>query len=59
MALPRAFALIQTEDQWLRVLHDNTALEAGVVQLAAIEETAIDAPATDVAPATGLAFDSQ
>jgi phage tail-like protein len=33
MPAPRPFALIRTQDQWLRVSHENTALEGEVVQL--------------------------
>lgn len=57
MPLPRAFALMQTEDQWLRAFHDNTALDAGVIQLAFVDETALQSGGTPPAPAAGLAFD--
>ncbi|HJQ69625.1 MAG TPA: phage tail protein [Blastocatellia bacterium] len=33
MPAPRAFALIRTQDQWLRVSHNKTALQGEVVQL--------------------------
>jgi phage tail-like protein len=58
MGFPRAFGAIQTEDQWLRCSHENTALEQGVVQLAFVDDTA--APSQGSAPpaAAGLAFDS-
>ncbi len=57
MPLPRPFALMQTEDQWLRAFHDNTALEAGVVQLAFVDETAVTVGGEPPAVAAGLAFD--
>jgi phage tail-like protein len=57
MPLPRPFALIQTEDQWLRASHENTALEAGVVQLAFEDEPAAMPAGGSTAPGAGLAFD--
>jgi phage tail-like protein len=57
MPLPRPFALIQTEDQWLRASHENTALEAGVVQLAFEDEPAVMPAGGSTAPGAGLAFD--
>jgi phage tail-like protein len=57
--LPRAFALMQTEDQWMRAYHDNTALDAGVIQLAAVDETSVGVSPSVPAPAAGLAFDPQ
>lgn len=59
MPLPRPFALIQTEDQWLRAFHENTALEAGIVQLAFVDDTALNVRGDPPLPAAGLAFDPQ
>ena len=65
MPLPRPFALMQTADQWLRAFHENTALEAGIVQLAFVDDTALnvrgDPPLRDVFKKLGaeLAFDPQ
>jgi phage tail-like protein len=58
MPLPRPFALIQTEDQWLRASHENTALEAGVVHLAFPEEPAPAPASGSEKPWAGLAFDA-
>jgi phage tail-like protein len=58
MARPSPFALIQTDDQWLRCSHIRTALLNGSVQLAWEEEPQLP-PAEGEAPtAAGLAFDS-
>ena len=57
MPLPRAFALMQTDDQWLRAFHERTALENGVIQLALLqEETALQGTEMK-GPAVGLGFD--
>ncbi len=56
--MPRAFALIRTNDQWRRAAHANTALDGEVVSLAwSHEETA---SGSDIVPpfGAGLAFDS-
>ena len=58
MPAPRPFALIRTQDQWLRASHDQTALEGEVVQLYWTDETAKsneDKPYLE--PGAGLAFD--
>jgi len=57
MPLPRPFALIQTEDQWLRASHLNTALDDGVVGLAWIADKAAASAGGPVPAAAGLAFD--
>lgn len=57
MPVPRPFALMQTEDQWLRAFHEHTALEAGVLQLAFVDETAVTVGGEPPAVAAGLAFD--
>jgi phage tail-like protein len=59
MPVPRKFALIRTNDQWLRVSHTNTALEGEVVQLYWLD----DKPGGNADPGPlrepgGLAFDS-
>ena len=59
MPLPRPFALMQAEDQWLRASHKDTALVAGVVQLAFIDDTSAAAAGSSPPPAAGLAFDPQ
>jgi phage tail-like protein len=53
----RPFALIRTQDQWLRVSHSNTTLEGEVVRLYWRDEqtNGDDQPFTE--PAAGLAFD--
>lgn len=60
MPAPRPFALIRTNDQWLRASHDLTALQGEVVQLFWRDQKA--ERADDVEPLTGrgagLAFDS-
>jgi phage tail-like protein len=59
MPAPRPFALIRTEDQWLRASHDRTALEGEVVQLYWREEKAesVDADEPFSERGAGLAFD--
>ena len=46
MPLPRPFALIQTEDQWLRASHLNTALDNGILELAWTRDQAGESAAT-------------
>lgn len=60
MPAPRPFALIRTQDQWLRASHENTALQGEVVQLFWHEEAAHhnDKPDPFAIPGAGLAFDS-
>jgi phage tail-like protein len=58
MPLPRPFTMIQGEDEWLRASHDGTDLEAGVVQLAAVNEPPEALAGGAAVPAAGLAFDS-
>lgn len=60
MPEPRPFALVRTQDQWLRASHENTALQGEVVQLywdpiAAQED---EKPDPFSIPGAGLAFDS-
>lgn len=57
MPAPRPFALIRTQDQWLRVSHDHTALEGEVVRLYWHDEetTGDDKPFAEIG--AGLAFD--
>jgi phage tail-like protein len=57
MSLPRDFALIQTEDQWLRSSHENTAIEAGVLQLASEPEQVATPAGGPSRPVGGLGFD--
>ena len=59
MPIPRPFALMQTEDQWLRAFHKNTSIQAGVVQLAFVEDTALNVAGDPPPLAAGLAFDPQ
>jgi phage tail-like protein len=59
MELLRPYALMQTEDQWLRGSHRGTALEAGILQLAFVDDTVLTVPGPDPGPAAGLAFDPQ
>ena len=60
MPAPRPFALIRTQDQWLRASHENTALQGEVVQLFWHDEAAQDSDKPDPfsIPGAGLAFDS-
>jgi phage tail-like protein len=57
--VPRPFALMQTEDQWLRAFHKDTAIEAGVVQLAFVDDVALKVESDHRLLAAGLAFDPQ
>ncbi|HEV7474753.1 MAG TPA: phage tail protein [Pyrinomonadaceae bacterium] len=57
MPAPRPFALIRTEDQWLRVSHDHTALEGEVVRLYWREEENTSDEAAVYEVGAGLAFD--
>lgn len=57
MPLPRPFALVQTEDQWLRCAHQDTALIGSVVELA-FETPSSPVAAGPVPTPAGLAFDS-
>ncbi|MEQ1545830.1 phage tail protein [Methyloglobulus sp.] len=59
MSVPRPFALMQTEDQWLRAFHEDTAIEAGVVQLAIVKDTVPNVECPQQQNAAGLAFDQQ
>jgi phage tail-like protein len=56
--MQRPFVTIATEDQWLRCAHEGTALEEGVLSLAAIDD---DQPGQEPVEtqqvAAGLAFD--
>jgi phage tail-like protein len=53
----RPFALIRTNDQWLRVSHDNTALEGEVVRLFWHDEEKPDEGEAFAETGKGLAFD--
>jgi phage tail-like protein len=58
MPVPRPFALIRTNDQWLRASHDGTALEGEVVRLFWRDEEkpgAAEGPFNETG--AGLAFD--
>lgn len=57
MPAPRPFALIRTQDQWLRVSHDHTALEGEVVRLYWRDETAAGEDTVFSEIGAGLAFD--
>lgn len=59
MPVPRPFALMQTEDQWLRAFHEHTAIEAGVVKLTFVDDTALNVEGDPPPLAAGLAFDPQ
>ena len=59
MQLGRPFALMQTEDQWLRASHRGTALEDGILQLAFIDDTVVTVDGPPPGPVAGLAFDLQ
>src|SRR5688572_19430829 len=60
MPAPRPFALIRTQDQWLRASHENTALQGEVVQLFWHDDAAQGNDNNDPfeIPGAGLAFDS-
>ena len=60
MPAPRPFALIRTQDQWLRTSHENTALQGEVVQLFWHDDAAQgnDKHHPFEIPGAGLAFDS-
>jgi phage tail-like protein len=53
----RPFALIRTNDQWLRVSHDHTALEGEVVRLFWHNEEKADEGGASIETGAGLAFD--
>jgi phage tail-like protein len=58
MALPRPFAAVQTEDQWLRCAHSHTALTGNVVELE-FEDPAASTGTKGLPPEpAGLAFDA-
>src|SRR3954467_7943960 len=58
MPVPRKFALVRTQDQWLRASHINTALEGEVVQLYWVDSKAAESGAPKVfSKGGGLAFD--
>src|SRR6266550_7608293 len=57
MPAPRPFALIRTQDQWLRVSHDHTALEGEVVRLYWRDETTAGADTVFTEIGAGLACD--
>jgi len=57
MPAPRPFALIRTNDQWLRVSHDHTALEGEVVRLFWHDEEDPGQAKPFSETAAGLAFD--
>lgn len=59
MPAPRPFALIRTQDQWLRASHENTALEGEVVQLYWVDEKTESGDENKICPqnGAGLAFD--
>lgn len=56
----RPFALVRTQDQWLRAAHDDTFIHpvADAVELAWSQPPAT-APAAPAPPAAGLAFDAE
>ncbi|HKP86447.1 MAG TPA: phage tail protein [Blastocatellia bacterium] len=60
MPTPRPFALIRTNDQWLRASHDGTALQGEVAQLFWLDEKAdgIEDEKPFLTVGAGLAFDS-
>ncbi|HEX5703546.1 MAG TPA: phage tail protein [Pyrinomonadaceae bacterium] len=57
MPAPRPFALIRTNDQWLRASHEDTALEGEVVRLFWRDKVEIETGESFDAAGAGLAFD--
>ncbi len=60
MPAPRPFALLRTQDQWLRASHEYTALEGETVQLYWRDESAVNLDDNDAFPTlgAGLVFDA-